>query len=164
MMNGTYRYGANSAANATSSQVQNSSTLSRVQGYSDGGFMAEVQRIAAEQGDDIVTVNTLKKGEAVLTPEQAAQFKKLVQEIPQITYLTQSNMSDRLANIQESPVVNQEVNVNIPNVNSPIERVMDYKDFVNQLRDDKKFEKMIQSMTIDRALGKSEFAKRKYRW
>ena len=100
----------------------------------------------------------------MLTPEQAAQFKKLVQEIPQITYLTQSNMSDRLANIQESPVVNQEVNVNIPNVNIPIERVMDYKDFVNQLRDDRKFEKMIQSMTIDRALGKSEFAKRKYRW
>lgn len=163
MMNGTYRYGANSAANATSSQVQNSSTLSRVQGYSDGGFMAEVQRIAAEQGDDIVTVNTLKKGEAVLTPEQAAQFKKLVQEIPQITYLTQSNMSDRLANIQESPVVNQTVN-NEVNVNIPIERVMDYKDFVNQLRDDRKFEKMIQSMTIDRALGKSEFAKRKYRW
>ena len=60
MMNGTYRYGANGVANATSSQVQNSSTLSRVQGYSDGGFMAEVQRIAAEQGDDIVTVNTLK--------------------------------------------------------------------------------------------------------
>lgn len=164
MMNGTYRYGANSAANATSSQVQNSSNMSRVQGYSDGGFMAEVQRIAAEQGDDIVTVNTLKKGEAVLTPEQAAQFKKLVQEIPQITYLTQSNMSDRLANIQESPVVNQEVNVTIPNVNIPIERVMDYKDFVNQLRDDNKFEKMIQSMTIDRALGKSKYEKMKYRW
>lgn len=65
--------------------------------------MADVQRIAAKQGDDIITVNTLKKGEAVLTPEQAVQFKKLVQEIPQITYLTQSNMSDRLANIQESP-------------------------------------------------------------
>lgn len=53
--------------------------------------------------------------------------------------------------------------MNIPNMNIPIERVMDYNDLVNQLRDDNKFEKMIQSMTIDRVLGKSKYEKRKYK-
>jgi len=49
-------------------------------------------------------------------------------------------------------------------VNIPIERVQDYNDFVNQMRADGKFEKMIQSMTIDRITGGSKLAKNKYQW
>lgn len=49
-------------------------------------------------------------------------------------------------------------------INIPIENVQDYNDFMNQLKKDDKFEKMIQSMTIDRLVGKSNIAKNKFKW
>lgn len=45
------------------------------------------------------------------------------------------------------------------NMTIPIERVQDYNDFVRQLRDDPKFEKLIGSITLDRLNGKSPFNK-----
>lgn len=50
------------------------------------------------------------------------------------------------------------------NVTIPIDHVENYEDFVNQLRQDKKFEQLIQSMTVDRLAGGSSLAKNKYRW
>lgn len=49
-------------------------------------------------------------------------------------------------------------------VTIPIEYVQDYNDFVNQMRKDGKFEKMIRSMTVDRLSGGSQIAKNKYKW
>lgn len=49
-------------------------------------------------------------------------------------------------------------------VNIPIDHVQDYEDFMNQMRKDGKFEKMLQSMTVDRLSGKSKLAKNKYNW
>ena len=49
-------------------------------------------------------------------------------------------------------------------INIPIEHVSDYNDFMNQLRNDDKFEKFIQSMTTDRLVGGSKLAKNKYKW
>ena len=45
-----------------------------------------------------------------------------------------------------------------------IDHVEDYNDFVNQLKNDKQFERMVQAMTVDRVAGKSGFAKYNYRW
>lgn len=45
------------------------------------------------------------------------------------------------------------------NMTIPIDRVQDYNDFVRQLRDDPKFEKLIGSITLDRLNGKSAFNK-----
>ena len=50
------------------------------------------------------------------------------------------------------------------NFNIAIDHVEDYNDFVNQLRKDRQFEKMIQSMSVDLLAGKSSLAKNKYRW
>ena len=49
-------------------------------------------------------------------------------------------------------------------VNIPIDHVSDYNDFMNQMRKDGKFEKMIQSMTVDRLAGGSKISKNKYLW
>lgn len=45
-----------------------------------------------------------------------------------------------------------------------IDHVEDYNDFVEKLRNDQQFEKMIQSMTVDRVAGKGSFAKYGYKW
>jgi hypothetical protein len=49
-------------------------------------------------------------------------------------------------------------------VNIPIEHVEDYNDLVNQIKADKKFEKFIQSITVDRLVGGSALAKRNIKW
>lgn len=49
-------------------------------------------------------------------------------------------------------------------INIPIEHVNDYNDFVNQLRSDNRFEKMVQAVTIGRITGGSQLAKNKYKW
>lgn len=48
--------------------------------------------------------------------------------------------------------------------NIPIDHVENYEDFMNQLKKDDKFEKMIQSMTTDRLAGGSKLAKNKFNW
>lgn len=49
-------------------------------------------------------------------------------------------------------------------INIPIDHVSDYEDFMNQLRKDGKFEKFIQSITLDRITGGSKLAKNRYQW
>ena len=49
-------------------------------------------------------------------------------------------------------------------INIPIDHVEDYDDFVNRMRSDNQFEKLIQSMTVDRLAGGTRIAKNKYRW
>lgn len=49
-------------------------------------------------------------------------------------------------------------------ININIDHVEDYNDLVNKMRSDGRFEKMVQSMTVDRVAGRSSLAKNKFRW
>lgn len=49
-------------------------------------------------------------------------------------------------------------------VSIPIAHVNDYNDFVNQLRDDRQFEQLIQDVTIGRIAGKSSLSKNRHKW
>ncbi len=72
------------------------------------------------------------------------------------------NFGEKLAQI-----LNSYGGTNIENhfeITIPIEKVEDYNDFVTQLRDDPKFEKMVQSMTLGRLNGGSPNAKYNYSW
>lgn len=55
--------------------------------------------------------------------------------------------------------IRQEVNITIP-----IDHIDDYNDFVSKLKTDKRFEKMVQAMTVDQIAGRSSLAKHKYSW
>lgn len=78
---------------------------------------------------------------------------------------TASRVLEQLAKI-ESPYIGKTMPVGnyTYSVTIPIERVLDYEDFVNQMRKDGKFEKLIQSMTIDRMVGGSKLSKNRYQW
>ena len=52
----------------------------------------------------------------------------------------------------------------IYNINIPIDHVSDYNDFMNQMRQDNKFEKFVQSVTIGRVNGENRLSKNKYTW
>ena len=136
-----------------------------IEGYSEGGYIAELQKIAMRNGDNMITVNTLKRGEAILKPDQAAMFSQFVKNgVPVLHDVL--NMSRSMNNITSTP---SQLNYPQPTennyeVNIEIDHVQDYNDFVMQLQRDQKFEKMVQSMTVDRLSGGSKLAKYKYRW
>lgn len=50
------------------------------------------------------------------------------------------------------------------NIYIDIDHVENYNDFVNKLREDPNFDKMVRAMTTDRLMGGSPMAKTKYRW
>lgn len=76
-----------------------------------------------------------------------------------------SNVVEHLAAVG-SPLSGQGTSVgNISyQINIPIDHVQDYEDFMNQMRKDDKFEKMVQSATIGRLTGDSRLTKNKYQW
>lgn len=144
---------------------QNAKLLKKMKsiGYSKGGFVADLQKIAVSNGDDIITINTLKRGEAVLTPEQAAQFKKLVSYFPDISEFI--DFSKYISNIPIDSIGTQIGDISIaPYFNILIDRVEDYNDFVTKLQHDKQFEKMIRSMSVDLLAGGNTLAKNKFKW
>lgn len=130
-------------------------------GFSQGGFIADLQKVAYQNGDDILSFNTLKRGEAVLDRTETVQFKRLTDYLPQLQGLI--DISDYLKNIGNfGGTSNNEANIDVGGVTIQIDHVQDYNDFVRKLRDDKTFERMISSMTIDKLAGKSSLAKKKY--
>ena len=63
-----------------------------------------------------------------------------------------------------APTINPAGSIGDITLNIGIERVLDYNDFVTQLQADPKFEKLVNSMTLDRVLGGSRFAKNSVRF
>ena len=55
-------------------------------------------------------------------------------------------------------------NITVGDINISIDHVEDYNDFVRQLQKDEKFEKLVQSMTVNRLSGGSSLTKHKYQW
>lgn len=76
-----------------------------------------------------------------------------------------ANILKQLAKI-ESPLATRGMSIGdiTYEITIPIDHVQDYNDFMNQMRKDGKFEKMVQSMTLDRLVGGSKIAKNKYQW
>lgn len=73
------------------------------------------------------------------------------------------DVSSKLEELKNN-TVSKNNNVTFGDMNINIDHVENYDDFVNQLRQDKKFEKMVQSITVDRLVGGSSLAKNKYKW
>lgn len=134
-----------------------------VQGYADGGIVGQLKAIARSNGDDAFTINTLKKGEAVLTPEQTRYFKEFTDNLPLLYNLP--NTQGYLSRIIDGGITDEsETNItNYFEINNSIDHVDSYDDLIAQMCDDPKFEKMVQAMGVDRAAGKSSLAKYKYR-
>lgn len=70
--------------------------------------------------------------------------------------------ADKYLSKMGAPTIQQNNTVSFGDIK--IDHVLDYNDFVQQLRNDNQFEEMIQGMTLGRAIGKTSLAKYKYQW
>ena len=75
-----------------------------------------------------------------------------------------SDISGLLSSIRDQRVNETGSSIGEINITIPIDHVQDYNDFITKMRDDNRFEKMVQSMTIDRVVGGSSLSKNKHRW
>ena len=117
-------------------------------GFSTGG-LADYTGLAMLHG-------TKQKPELVLNAgdtENILAAAKLMQT-PILSALSDKASLSRLFDVS---MPQNRGDMNIGDININIEHVQDYNDFVSQLRDDPKFEKLIGAMTFDRMDGKSSF-------
>lgn len=122
----------------------------KIKGYASGGIVGDIENIIRGNGDDHLTINTLKKGEAVLDPSTTKIIQKLNTTAPMINNIV--NGMRESGNIKVDSV---HVDINLPNVKS-------YKDFRNELINDKQFDKAINDMVSTTLMGGNSLSKRKY--
>ena len=139
----------------------------KTQGYADGGFIAGLKKVTFENNDDMITVNTLKKGEAVLTPEQTQMLTKIASMSTNL-YNAALNASTipsltKMLNAQPSGDVTSVAAPNI-NVTFSLPNVTNYQEFMNQMQKDKQYERMMKDMVLGCISGKNSLAKNNYRW
>ena len=71
--------------------------------------------------------------------------------------------SSMITKISEQTTHDVDNHINIEN-NFAIDHVQDYNDLVTRLRNDRKFERMIQDITLGRINGKGMYTKYSYSW
>ena len=143
-------------------------TKSQLKGYKTGGLV-DYTGLAQLDG-------TPSKPELVLNSVDTENFLKLRDALrdgfnftpnmntPMFANTAFDGIASQIKNLQAAAVKqNVQVTTNYE-FNIPIDHVENYEDFMNQLKKDDKFEKMIQSMTTDRLAGGSKLAKNKFNW
>lgn len=147
-------------SNGNISTVQDDSGVrSKVFGFADGGHVADIKKAAIRNGGNIITVNTLRKGESVLTPQQTQWFQEYADNMPALSKLIDIQSAVPLRNIQ--PAFNFDVNMtyapqfNVGNVN-------DYNDIRDRLLNDRALPQAVRAMTVDMLNGGSSLAYKKY--
>ena len=153
--------------NTTVSGKGSKSKNYKAQGYANGGFIAGLKKVTFDNGDDMITVNTLKKGEAVLTPEQTRILTKVASvssnlydaalsasTIPSLTKMLTAQPSSNLTSVE---VPNINVTFSLPNVTN-------YQEFMNQMQKDKQYERMMKDMVLGCISGKNSLSKNNYHW
>lgn len=79
-----------------------------------------------------------------------------VNDITDVSHLTKSNIPISSASNNIGDVTYQ--------ITIPIDHVLDYEDFMNQMKSDSKFADFLKSATIDRLTGANSLSKNKYIW
>lgn len=151
-------------ANATTDDELNRiGSMYGVRGFAQGGYVADLKKVMTANGDNAIAINTLKRGEAVLSVPQAQLFEKFANNLPQLTELVDMSEGIKLSALNSVPNLFNNISQDI-DLNIDIDHVSDYNDLVTQMQRDKNFEKFIQSMTTDRMVGGSKLGKYGITW
>ena len=144
--------------------------LNQLKGYASGIMRVPNDQLAwtQEQGEEAIVRND----GSILTPLSRdvsvlnADMTKNLWDFMGNPGSFLSDYSDGFINSEKYSTKNEESNVNIAsvfdNVTFNLPNVQNTDDFIKEMARNKKFEKMVCAMTIDRVMGKSSLAKYKY--
>ncbi len=111
-------------------------------GFSQGGIVDTLQKIPGMNGDDGWA--TLKRGEAVLTPEQTAAFQKLLQNLDVVNPAV--DLYKNMKNVDAAPDCMISQSTGDINIDMSFPGVTNYEEFRQKLQSDPKIENMFKSM------------------
>lgn len=118
-------------------------------GFSKGGIASIIKK----NGDDGIA--TLKRGEAVLTPQQTKQFATLARNLDYLNNAARLN-----ANVPK-----QEVNNNVTygdmTFNFELPNVTDSQTFLNEIKNNQKIQKALQEVTVNQLITPTKLGVKK---
>lgn len=143
--------------------------LNQLKGYASGAKNIDRNQLAwtQENGNEVII---RKSDGAVLTPLNRGDVVFNADMTKNLWDMTK-NPSDFIRNnlngaeYTQTPVVNNggSIDNHFENIQFNLPNVKDTNEFINEMVNNKKFEKLVQSMTTDRLLGKSSLNKYRYR-
>ena len=147
--------GLGSASSYTGSASQNAAMISWMKnnGFSKGGTIGQAIKLSGEDGFVLA-----RSGEQILSLDKIEAMKDVFTSLDPLTALVGKNILGQITNNTSSPIsVDTTMNVTfeLPNVSN-------YDDFINTAKSDKRFERIVQQMTLGNALGKNTLSKYKY--
>lgn len=131
--------------------------------YANGGNVSVRTKspfddFAKSIGED--TMVAVQEGERILTPAQNEAFETLVANLSKfdLSQLYQAPTIPKLSNLNNIGTTNN----NDIYMELVLPSVKNYDDFVTQMQKDKRFEKIVQSVTVDAISGRSSYSKMKW--
>lgn len=132
-------------------------------GLVGGGNMTDKERLAVLLGDEAVLTNSQLEAASARVTEMGDILKRIgALQIPNPVEYVSGQIPSVISTIPSSAV--NTVNNNTFDVTFTFPEVKNYEEFMNALRSDRKFEKLVQSITVDRIAGKSNMSKNVYKW
>ena len=122
-------------------------------GFSKGGIVETLSKVPGQNGDDGWA--TLKRGEAVLTPEQTKMFQNMVQAMPPFV-----NAMDTFSYTKSYAGVNNKPNsVSVGDINLTLDlpNVTDSESFIKEMQSNSRMRKVVQQAVLDEVVGKGNF-------
>lgn len=160
------------ASQGTGSKISDWSNYHIIQGYTRyTGFASGTKRVSTNQlawtqekgteyiirPSDGAILTPLKTGDSVLSQRATANLFNFANDPTQFIQdslrntLIGENINNRSVNARQS--------INLENVNFNLPNVTNYNEFIAAMQHDKKFEKLIRSISIDRLFGGSSIKK-----
>ena len=122
-------------------------------GFSKGGIVETLSKVPGRNGDDGWA--TLKRGEAILTPEQTKMFQSMIKQMPVFT-----NAMDIFSSTKSSMGVNNKPNsVSVGDINLTLDlpNVTDSESFIKEMQSNSRMRKVVQQAVLDEVVGKGNF-------
>ena len=120
--------------------------------YATGG-LADYTGLAMLHG-------TKAKPELVLNASDTEKFLEAAKLMHTPVLSALSNKPFDMRMISGSTVNYGDGGINVGDININIERVLDYNDMLSQMRDDKRFERLIRAIAVEPLVGKSTFGEK----
>lgn len=124
------------------SYAQNTWMLSKfrgIMGYSKGGIVGELQSIVRGNGDDMITINTLKRGEGIIPLELMPSMHSLINGLPALNQAMQKVQGNSYRSSGElNHLYLDNLSVTLPNITN-------YKEFRNAMLNDSNLMNTIKS-------------------
>lgn len=144
--------------------------LSQLKGYASGIKYANKNEFAWTQENGVETIIRPSDG-AVLTPIKRGDMvlnngatNNIWDMANNPTDFIRDNIADMIGtSIPSTTTASQSIKNNFDNITFNLPNVINSDDFINEMVNNKRFEKLIQSMSIDMAAGKSSLSKYKFR-